>query len=553
MLFDTKSLKNGDIIEADVCIIGAGPAGTTAAQEFLGSDLKVVLLESGGHKEDHRVQKLSEGELSGDLYEPMEDTHLRQVGGTGNHWIIKMADQQFGFRYAPLKPIDFKKRDCVPHSGWPISREDLDPYYARAHDVCKVGPYKYEPDDWDRGEFETLPLDENVVRSDFFSFGPTGMFVTEFPEAIGESDNVDIYTNATVVELLNDEADSSISSALVRTFDGKDIRFKAKEFIISAGGYTSARILLASNRKNPAGLGNEHDVVGRYLMDHSLVPSGNFYLHDRQLINKLGVYDMRLLEGASILGKLAFTEEALEREGLKNFTATLFPMPKLYQVEALWSMREIAMALKGRRLPENFFKHAWTMFKGLPHIMHVLYEMYLHDAPLQPGFGQGGWSKSKKNHKKFERLELLAFVEQSPNPDNRVTLLDEKDELGCPKLKAHFEWPEGDLESMLKAQKIMGEQLEATGLGRFEPNIKDGKPEIGALGLHHIIGTTRMGDDPKTSVVDSNCKVHSLDNLYIASSSVFTTSGYANPTLTILALSIRVADEVKGKFNTVEI
>ena len=153
MHINTQAMAANTVVETDICIIGAGPAGTTSAQEFLNSNLQVALLESGGLDYNPRAQQLSAGEISGDLYEPMEDTHLRQVGGTANHWIIKMADKEFGFRYAPLNDIDFKARACVPNSGWPISRQDLDPYYERAHKVCNAGPFRYQPGSWDNQSF----------------------------------------------------------------------------------------------------------------------------------------------------------------------------------------------------------------------------------------------------------------------------------------------------------------------------------------------------------------------------------------------------------------
>ncbi|WP_345421078.1 GMC family oxidoreductase [Halioxenophilus aromaticivorans] len=553
MHIDTQLLEPDQIIESDVCIIGAGPAGTTSAQEFLDSDLRVTLLESGGLEYNPRAQQLSSGEISGDLYEPMEDTHLRQVGGTANHWIIKMADKEFGYRYAPLNDVDFKPRAAVPNSGWPITRKELEPYYQRAHTACEIGPFRYQAGSWDKQGFETLDVEEKGLVNNYFAFGPTRVFTKTIPEKIAGSKNVNLYYNATVVELLCHADSDKVSCAKVRTFDGKETLFKAQYFILAGGGYQTARLLLASNRQKSNGLGNEHDVVGRYYMDHSLSPSGNFYPHDLKLINRLGVYDMRLIDGASILGKLGFTEKTLEEQQLLNFTATVFPMPKARDVDALKALRSIAIDLKGRRFPKHLLRNAYKGLLGGKHLMHVLFQLLIHGAPIMPGFGQGGWSKTHDNHKKFERLELLAFVEQSPMPDNRVTLSNEKDELGMPKLKAHYKWREQDLKSISKAGKLMGQALSATNLGRFVPAGDGNNPVIGSLGLHHIMGTTRMGNDPATSVVDKHCKVHSLDNLYIASSSVFTTGGYANPTLTILALALRVTDTVKTRVTAGEV
>ncbi len=546
MLIDTRQLADGEALTADVCIIGAGPAGTTLANELLDSGLDVLVLESGTRHADHRIQRLSGGEVSGDADEPPEETHLRQLGGTANHWIIKMADKQYGYRYVPLTPVDFEARAGVPHSGWPITRAELDPYYERAHRQCRVGPFRYGPGNWETAEQRPLALHGDRVQTDFFMFGPTGVFTQEFPERLAAARNTRLVLQAHVTELLTNRSGERVETAVARTFDGKEIRFHARHFVIAAGGYQTPRLLLASRRHDPRGIGNTHDVVGRYYVDHSLVPSGNFHPRDLRLIDTLGLYDMRLMEGASVLGKLALTDDTVREEGLPHFTATLFPMPPLRDVDALWSLKEVAVALKGRRLPPQLGTHLLRILRGSPYLTQMMWRKVVRGAPLMPGFGQGGWSKFKNNHKKFHRLELLAFAEQLPDPDNRITLTEQTDELGMPLIRVHFQWRQDNIDGILRAQEIMAEALEGTGLGHLEPaRTEDRKPVIGAQGLHHLMGTTRMHDDPTQGVVDRNCTVHGVPNLHIASSSVFTTGGYANPTLTILALAIRLADHLK--------
>ncbi|MGV6818860.1 MAG: FAD-dependent oxidoreductase [Thiotrichales bacterium] len=546
---DARSLDNNHIIEADICIIGAGPAGSLLANQFAGSGIKVAMLESGGVKSDFRTQMLSSGEVTGDFVEPVAETHLRQLGGTANHWIIKMSDKQYGYRYAPLSPIDFEQRDCVPNSGWPISRADLDPYYERIHEICQVGPYRYAPGNWETEQFKPLDIDPSEIVTDFFTFGPTRLFVHEFPHAAEQAGNVTIYLHATVTELLCDEAGGSVTEAVIKTLDGKKLACRAKQFIIAGGGFQTPRLLLNSRNQHENGLGNEHDVVGRYYMDHGMAASGNFHPHDPKVINTLGIYDMRLMEGCSVLGKFSLSEEVMRKEGLANFCATMFPMPKPHETDALNSLKTVAIELKNRRMPEDFIGHLFKLAKGSKHLTRMMYQKIVHGASLQPGFGQGGWSKFQDNEKKYQRMELIAFVEQSPNPENRVTLIDEKDELGSQKIHVHFKWDEADLRSLSRAQDLLIEQIESTGLGRVERPEKgeDGLPTRANVGLHHLMGTTRMGDDPKKSVVDKDCKVHGVSNLHIASSSVFTTGGYANPTVTILALALRLADKLKAE------
>jgi choline dehydrogenase-like flavoprotein len=544
---DARRLDDKQVIDADICIIGAGPAGTLLAREFAGEDFKVVLLESGGEHSDHRTQQLSAGEVTGDFDEPVENTHLRQLGGTANHWIIKMSDKQYGYRYAPLNHIDFEKRDAIPYSGWPITREDLDPYYEKVHKDCRIGPYKYGPGNWETGKFKPIELNEARVVTDFFTFGPTRIFGQDFPETAAKAGNVEIYLHATVSELLSSDSGSAVETAVIKTFNGKTIQVKAKHFIIASGGFQTPRLLLNSRSKFANGLGNQNDVVGRYYIDHGLVPSGNLFPNDPRIINSLGIYDMRLMEGCSVLGKLSLSEEVMRKEGLRNFCATLFPMPEPYEVEAILSMKSIAVDLAGRKFPHDLPKHAFNMIKGSRHLTSMLYQKVRHGGTLMPGFGQGGWSKFDNNEKKYRRLELMAFIEQTPNPDNRVTLIDEKDELGDQKIRVHYQWSEEDLRSIARAQEIMQEELTKTGIGKVVPAFgENGGPAIGTEGLHHLMGTTRMADDPKVGVVDHNCTVHGVDNLHIASSSVFATGGYANPTITILALALRLADHLRA-------
>lgn len=554
MKTDTRKLQHGKIVESDVCVIGAGPAGTTLAREFVGTNITVNLLESGGDKYDHKVQCLSEGTLSGELYEPLESTHLRRIGGTANNWILQMTDDQYGYRYTPLDEIDFEARAEMPHSGWPIGKDDLDPYYARVQEVCEIGPYHYSAEYWVKNEMFTLPLSKDKADNSVFLFGPTRKFTKDFPAQIASSKNVTIHTNATVVELISSEDGLKIESALVRTFDGKEIYFKAKQFVISANALETPRLLLNSRRHHSNGIGNQHDNVGRYYMDHNLVPSGNFIPHDPSLINKMGFYDMHAIDGASVLGRINLSPAIMRKEGLRNFAAMLFPMS--WSQADLDAMNSVA-ALKFhftfnyRRLPKGLGKHLINIFRGRNRLFRAVYESIRYDVPILLGLGRGGWSRIANNEKKYGSLELLALVEQSPNPNNRITLTDEKDELGCHKIKVHFTWSPDDLASIERAQKIMGEALVETGLGNYKlPKLPIESVKT-LTGVHHMMGTTRMSDDPRYGVVDRNCKVHGICNLYIAGSAVFTTGGYANPTLTNLALSIRVADQVKFELASV--
>jgi choline dehydrogenase-like flavoprotein len=205
-----------------------------------------------------------------------------------------------------------------------------------------------------------------------------------------------------------------------------------------------------------------------------------------------------------------------------------------------------------RRVPDDFAHHLGRLWAGRRHLARVAYEKLRYDTPIMPGFGRGGWSRLQNNERRFSRLELLAFVEQSPNPDNRVTLTDEHDELGMPRIKLRFRWDDADLASIGRSQALMASALSHAGLGRYEPPSAPPDGRLPVIGLHHMAGTARMHDDPQRGVVDRHCRVHGVGNLYVGGSAVFTTSGFANPTLTNLALTIRAADHVKRSLAQVE-
>lgn len=568
---DVSKLPNGTEVISDVCIIGAGPAGMTAAREFLESDYTVSLLESGGRAYNHEVQMLSKGEISGDVNEEQESIHLRQIGGTANNWILQMTDDEYGYRYTPLDEIDFEGREHIPYSGWPIKKADLDPYYERVHAVCGVGEYDYTADYWTRGRFRPISFRDDKVYNSVFTFGPTKKFTKEFPEQIANSKNVTLYFHATVVELLCNDDGESVTTAVVRMFDGREVYFKAKQFIITSNALQTPRLLLNSTKTHPTGIGNQHDNVGRYFMDHNLVPCGLFYPDDPSLINELGFYDMQGVDRSTVLGHISLTPEVMKKHKLRNLAVMLFPTTwnnndieamksvnlfvlKPHQIYTLRFPIELAKhTFNLLRDPIDLARHLRNVLRGRKRLILAVYERVRYGIPIFLDLGRGGWSRHARNQRKYDSLELLAIVEQSPNPNNRVTVTEEKDALGCRKTKLHYTCAEEDIASVKRAQKIIGEALVETGLGSYQPPEESADMMKTSTGLHHMLGTTRMSDDPKDGVVDRDCRVHGMRNLFVAGSAVFSTGSYANPTLTNLAISIRTSDKVMSLLEMVEI
>lgn len=585
MKIDARTLSAGETIATDICIVGAGPAGITIAREFLGQNIRVALLESGGLEPDEAIQSLAgdAGNAIGDFYPGAIYMRTRQYGGTAHQWNIDMSNQQpstaqpvtshavahqtnlsegksqRGVRYVPLDAIDFEKRDWVPYSGWPISKADLDPYYERAQTACQAGPYTYDVKDWQDEQAKPLPFTSGRVTSRMFQFGAREVFLDEYRQQIEQSKTITLYLHATVVNLETDESGQTVTRAHLKHLDGQEFWISARMFILAVGGLETARLLLLSDQHQVNGLGNQHDRVGRFLMDHPVVRSGMLIPPNRQVIHSLNLYDTRWVNGTMALAKPVLTEEVMRQEQLLNTNTALFPRPSRYQFNplrmvfpqgkryrspAVEAAQALMLALKQKRLPEQLPQQIGRMLGGLDDLAY--YTWRKKPQILHPyGLDTGGWSRLTDKETRFGCFEVFHITEQAPDPANRVTLGTERDRLGCRKMQIYWRWNDIDIRSAHRAQDIFAEELAQVGLGQLNIERDRDIPHIFLPSIHHHMGTTRMHEDPKQGVVDANCRIHGVSNTFIASSAVFPTGGYANSTLTIIALAIRVADRVK--------
>ena len=511
---DARTLENGAVLDGDLCIVGAGASGITIARELANSPLKILLLEGGGFDFDPQMQELYRGEIIGQPYYPLQAAALHQFGGTTGHWAGLCSTYQ---------PIDFEKRDWVPHSGWPIRREDLDPYYARAQKVLELGPYKYEAVDWKNGDADRVPLlnDSRAVRTQMWQFSGT-RFGTKYRDEIVNSPNVHLYTHANVVEVEANDGLTAVRAVRVRGFDGKEQRVRAKRFVLACHTIQNARLLLASNRQARTGLGNGNDLVGRYFMEHLEMPAGELVVANPQA-TKTKLY-ARDFVNRMPRGELGLTPSAQQEHRILNGTASVEPGDLTDQVKSTFQLIDTAMQSKVR---------AWRKggMKG-PHPIAAAVQALGHPISGPPRF-----------------FHLTTRQEQAPNPDSRVTLSTEKDALGMPRTRLNWQLTELDKRTMRTFYEVLGREMGRTGTGRVQ--IRDwlrsddrSWPSFVSGGWHHM-GTTRMSADPKQGVVDANCRVHGLANLFIGGAAVYATAGAVNPTLTLVALSLRLADHLK--------
>lgn len=513
---DARTLENGALLEGDLCIVGAGAAGITIARELSSSNIKVLLLEGGGFDFDPRMQELYRGEIVGQPYYPLQAAALHQFGGTTGHWAGWCSTYE---------PIDFEKRDWIPHSGWPIRREELDPFYSRAQKVLDLGPYKYAAADWKNGDADRVPLlqDSRAFWTKMWQFSPPTRFGTKYRDEIVNARNVHLYTHANVVEVEANDGLTAVQTVRGRGFDGKEFRARAKRFVLACHTIQNARLLLASNRQARTGLGNANDLVGRYFMEHLEMPAAELVVANPRTV-KTRLYALDFI-GRTPRGELAISPSAQKEHRILHGTASVEAGDPADQVKSTFQFIDTALIT-------SQMKWEKSERKGPPPI-----------AIAAAALGRPISGPPRFFH-------LTTRQEQAPNPDSRVTLSSEKDALGLPRARLDWQLTELDKRTMRTFYQILGREMGRTGTGRVQIRdwlLSDDRswPSFISGGWHHM-GTTRMSADPKQGVVDANSRVHGLSNLYIGGASVFPTAGAVNPTLTLVAMSLRLADHLKA-------
>jgi choline dehydrogenase-like flavoprotein len=503
---DARNLENNSLIEGDICIVGAGAAGISIALDWMNTPYKVILLESGGFEYDDRVQDLYKGNSTGQKYYPLKSSRLSYFGGTTGHWAGMCS---------PFDNIDFLQRDWVPDSGWPISRNDLDPYYARANEKLKLGPYRYDLGYWQKEvpNLNPFPLDEKVIWHKMWQISEA-RFGNLYRDDLTKSKNIHLYTYSTVVNVLANENVSAIREVTIKNFAGKTHTVKAKHFILAGGAIQNTRILLASNTQAPRGLGNDNDLVGRYFMEHIEIHTAEFWLFKP--------FPTDLFSWGKLWCELAITENAQRANKILNGTIGLDSVGWARDTKSrmeVWQDED----------PRKSYETTWKLWD---------------DADEE---------SKKENKGTVDRaFSFQTRIEQSPNPNSRVTIGTEKDELGVPHANLHWELTDLDKRSIRKINQLIGQHVGIAGLGRvklkeFLRDENDHSWPEGTNGGWHHMGTTRMSSDPKKGVVNANCQVYGISNLYVAGSGCYPTSGAPNPTLTIVALSLRLSDYVKSR------
>jgi choline dehydrogenase-like flavoprotein len=562
---DARKVDTDATLKADLCIVGAGAAGIALAREFIGGSARVLLLESGGLEFDSETQSLYDGRLGGLPYFPLETARLRYFGGTTNHW---------GGLCRPFDRQDFERRDWVPHSGWPIGKDDLEPYYGRASDVVQLSSPVWqtgEPDPW-----PPLALRPSVVtRRAQYVPHEIKSFGLAYRDDIDRARNVVAYLHANVIEVVTDNNGTTATSVRVATLSGKRFTVEAKHFVLALGGLENPRLLLASNRTQPEGLGNRYGLVGRFFLEHPRFRGGVIVPADPQL--QVRLYEPHRIGPSLVLGYLALSKEVQRREGLVDVQIRLEPTYAAAFAEALGSQdlasaRALVRLRRGQTVERGegiggFGEHVRNVVQDLmswqsytvpgsplpvPYPDVVSEIMKSTPSELQSLIPQLLGDIAGAAYRRFsgriplEGLNLSTRFEPAPNRDSRVFLISERDQLGMPKIQLDWRLSDSDKHSVRRTLEILGANVGRVGLGRLKVLFEEEASWPDDLaGGWHLMGTTRMSASPRGGVVNGDCRVHGMSNLYIAGSSVFPTAGSGTPTLTLVALALRLASHLR--------
>lgn len=531
MLIDARSISLGSQFACDLCVVGAGPAGIAIADRLRDSGLSIVLLESGGFDLELPTQKLYRGEVHGHDYCRLDACRWRLFGGGSTRW---------GGWCRPLEAADFTQRDWLPNSGWPIDAQALQSYEVDAAKLLELPNARFDLEAWRDRLPEPLALDGTDFESIVYQHSPETNFGERYRARLVAAANLTTMLHANLTEIRLQAHSPRVDVLQVATLGGLSFTVRPRAVVLAAGGIENARLLLASRADRPAGLGNDFDLVGRYFMEHLHAPVGHVLVPPGAGSNdffRKAIFDDVRLRGviaptavAQARYRLLGTSIAVENASYYLGTPFVGWPPSITFAPVRWyralsngRLKPVAEALKlaaqqAQMLPQR--ARNWTLSR----------------SARSRAVGARG----------SDRIYSLYFrAEQAPDAVNRVTLSERRDALGMQESRLQWRINPLDAASITAWLEILGRDLRARGLGKVI-----GPPEEwqgGIVGGPHHMGTTRMSADPRRGVVDADCRVHSVENLYIAGSSVFATGGRTNPTFTLLTLALRLADTLRKR------
>lgn len=526
-IVDLQAAPPAGTLETDVCVVGGGAAGITLAIELGRAGREALLLESGGFEPEEETQALNDLEITGYPVRENFMSRARYYGGSCNLW---------AGRSMRLGPEDLAPASDPHGAGWPISHEELSRWYPRAAQVLRLpSPLFFEPHTWDRGmgPQERRLFDSTMVvpTVSLWARGPMRFGARYRPE-LRRSPRIRVLLHANALRLRLDLSARTVVALEAGSLGGARFEVRARRYVVACGGVENARLLLLS------GIAAEHDVVGRYFMDHPRAVFGRVRLAPGVRLPLLR--GRPLADGKMQLG-IGLPPAVRRNEGLLNHYATLESEFSGYAAAGYQSLVKTAKVVLRKGYAGSRWRVGSARLGDIPGMIYLLTPKELMPHPLYRLY----WEMRNALHPRPDGKSrvVVYFCEQPPDRESRVTLGPARDALGLPRAELHWRiCPEVTRGVVLLQERLRGCLREA-GIGELEPG--EGEPRY--TDASHHMGTTRMSQDPRTGVVDADCRVHGLANLYLAGSSVFPTAGHANPTPTIIALTLRLAEHLRSR------
>ena len=500
MIYDLNEIKEDPFKDKlfDICIIGGGAAGITLAM-YLKKNFNILLLEGGGLEYSDESQEIYKGKNIGHEYFELDVSRARWLGGTTNWW---------GGWSKPLDSCDFKKRDFVKYSGWPIEKTDLDPYDKETRSIVDL-PIEPQSINY-KGWTDVLEKGDKDLNEFKFRWShPATNFRDKYKSELENRSNITCFVNANLTDMTLLDDLSSIKNIEIKNYRSQVFSAKAKIYILATGGIENARLLLNFNKQSKNGIGNNNDLVGRFFSDHPHFVTGHFIVDDE--ITKI------------------FASKKPER--MDEFRTTFFKPSEKFQEQQKLLNFEL-------RVEPNFKLYS---------------PIYTFKEKLRDVICSTDWSLNMLKDRCHYDGDFRISAEQIPNPESRIIIGSEVDKLGLKRAVLSWKFQEIDKSTFREATMHFAKLFVERNLGRvkiddwvFSSDAKfPGFPQ--EVGGNHHMGTTRMGAISSEGVVDRNQKVFGINNLYVAGSSVFTTVGYVNPTFSIIQTSLRLADHINAR------
>lgn len=551
MILDKEKVNDKSVIETDLCIIGSGAAGITIALEFLNTETSVVMLTGGVEKETPYNQDIHRGASTiKDSHEPLEENRRRAFGGATLAW---------GGRCIPYDEIDMKKRDWIPDSEWPYTYDELIKYEKKAAELCDIGSFDFDAlscfSDNDKKEILKGLDNDNIISNRLERWSSPVNFAKRYKNKLEASDNIKVILDAHAVGVETEGENGCFIKEIKTVIGGKEVTVRAKKVVLACGGIETPRLMLAFKDENhPNGLGNNNDTVGRYYMAHYGGVHVKVNPKDRGNI----LFDFEKDNGVHCRRRWWVTEKFQTENKIGNIIMFLIKdQDQSGHRDALFSMTYMAKLVKSILRERSAKKIKRNKVAIKQHLNVILTEGWKQI----PAIVTVAIKRSQKRRLPFvlpslksPYLGLYYQAEQTPCRESRLILSDrEKDELGIPRVIPEFVGLEFDKRTVVESHRLFVERFKEADLGEIYYDEDELIKQLNYKTKHfnsaaHHIGTTRISKNPNKGVVDENCKVHNMNNLYIAGSSVFPTGSHVNPTLMVTQLSLKLADHIKYEF-----